>query len=204
MSTERNGISAPQPLSTRPSRRPESIVGQVLALVLAGDELNLRGVSGREEDPNVVCSPRVDLTLAQERVVEALARRPEAAAAVYAVRDGYGHVEDGVMLLAVEAKVLADRDVVGAAAVVSTAGLAVANQAFGPGPVDVLDGAPGLLRHDEALAAGYLGAAVVDRQVQARVPAVEEHGDVVDLRRALGHVWRQVELAVGRHVQRHM
>lgn len=75
---------------------------------------------------------------------------------------------------------------------------AVADQAVGPHPLDVLHGAAGLREHDVAQT-GVVGrgGAVGDGEVAARVVAGEEDVDVVNLRRAVFGVRWEGEAAVG-------
>jgi hypothetical protein len=75
---------------------------------------------------------------------------------------------------------------------------AVAYQAVGPHPLDVLHGASGLREHDVAQT-GVVGrcGAVGDGEVAARIVAGEEDVDVVDLRRAVFGVRGEGEAAVG-------
>ena len=79
---------------------------------------------------------------------------------------------------------------------------AVADQAVGPHPLDVLHGAAGLREHDVAQA-GIVGrgGAVGDGEVAPRVVAGQEDGDVVDLGGAALGVGREGEAAVGGDVE---
>ena len=71
-------------------------------------------------------------------------------------------------------------------------------------PLDVLDGAAGLRRHDVAEdRAVERRRAVGDGKVAPRLVAVEEQGDVEDLAGAVGAVRRQLQFAVGRNVERY-
>jgi hypothetical protein len=77
-------------------------------------------------------------------------------------------------------------DIVDAPIAVVAGGLAVACKAVGPHPVDVLDGAAGLLGHQRAKAVDRVAArAVGDGEVASRVVAVQEDCDVVDARGAV-------------------
>ncbi len=79
---------------------------------------------------------------------------------------------------------------------------AVADQAVGPDPFDVLYRAAGLREHDVAQA-GVVGrgGAVGDGEVAPRVVAGQEDADVVDLRGAVLGVGREGEAAVGGDVE---
>ncbi|KFZ18474.1 hypothetical protein V501_01200 [Pseudogymnoascus sp. VKM F-4519 (FW-2642)] len=79
-------------------------------------------------------------------------------------------------------------------------GLSVAAKAGGPEPVHVLDGAAGLLGHDDAVGAvgggGGEGGAIGDGEVEARGVGGKEEGYGVELAGGGVGVGREAELAV--------
>lgn len=92
------------PVQRSSTAQPLAIFAVVLAL-----DLDLGGVAGREQDAHGVGGRGVDLLGRQQRVVERVAVGA-AGARLDAVGDGDGHIEDGVVVVAVELEVLADGD----------------------------------------------------------------------------------------------
>ncbi|KAG7142537.1 hypothetical protein HYQ46_007618 [Verticillium longisporum] len=180
------------------------VVAVAVAVLARRLDLDLRGPAGGRENANGVGRVDVELLGRKQRVVQRVAVGP-VVPRLDSVRQPHGDVKNGVVVLAVEAKVLPDRNVVEAAVAIVTRGLAVAHETAGEEPVDVLDGAAGLLEHDGAKGVVVLGGgAVGDGEVAARDIARQEHGDVENARGAVIGVGRQRGFAVGSHVQRDM
>lgn len=88
-------------------------------------------------------------------------------------------------------------NIVYATGAVDLGGLTVADKAVWPHPFDVFYSGTGLLEHD-VTQAGVVGRsrAIGDGEVTARVIAVKENGNVVDLARTVLRVRRQWHPAV--------
>lgn len=159
--TQSTSTAEPEPATTCGRR-----VAEPVDALLEG--LDFGRVAGSKEDAQLpVGTRRIYLLRGPHWVLDLVARGPPGEWGD-GVGDADGHVKDGIVGLAVEAEVLADGDLVGsvssgrqsakqqaeqthiihASHVAQRPRLPVTYEAVGPHPVDVLDGAIGLLEHD--------------------------------------------------------